>query len=97
MLLLEAQPTVAQTTQCMYVPPIARFAHEKCLLLEHTWLVSLTYVRTHVSMILTRNAHDLYYGDTIRVLNFVVHKFSWILWYPLIRKNLYTKINTYHT
>ena len=33
--------------------------------------------------------------NTVRVLNFVVYKISWILWYPLIHKNLYTmKINT---
>ena len=31
---------------------------------------------------------------TVRVLNFVVYKFSWISWYPLIHENLYTmKIN----
>ena len=37
-------------------------------------------------------------ASAVCVLNFVVYKFSWVSWYSLIHKNLYTmKINTYHT
>ena len=74
-------------TQCTYIHICM------CVTIMYKCMCILTYVHRYVHTCV----HVLSkYVLTVRILNFVVYKFSWILWYSYPRKFIHHENNTYN-